>query len=88
MNKLKLFARREPTTDSASKDACKAAGCKVPKRWKDVVLYIHPDGQPVARFPHWSTGKPRFGQRTTIYNSYRWQLYWMPPLTQPLQIGA
>ena len=49
---------------------------------------IHPDGQPVARFPHWSTSKPRFGQRTTTYNSYKWQLYWMPPLTQPLQIGA
>lgn len=74
MEKLKLFVKKVPTTDSISIQHGLAHKL-------DVVAYKESacTGVPVARWSWHLTTCPRRNQRTAMLNCYRWDLQWIEP---------
>lgn len=80
---LPLFLRREPTTDSALADYCKALGRPIPRKL-DVVAYASLDDAKAkhqkARWNWANSRKPRRRRDTVTLNCYQWQVCWLPDL--------
>jgi len=71
MTLLKVFTRREPTTDQVAL----AHGCRDKK---DTVFYRDAlCTEPMARLPWHLSGHPRRNSKTVMLNCYRWQVQWV-----------
>jgi hypothetical protein len=75
MELLTLYARKAPTTDSVAIQY----GLKGKK---DTVLYRDREcTKPAARWPWHYSNCPRRGQRTVMFNCWRWKLEWLEGTT-------
>ena len=79
MSLIPVYARREVTTDSATKDMYQAMGKPhLARQHWDVQIYRDPEATlPFARFPwHFSNCPDRRYKEVTL-NCYRWRLCWL-----------
>lgn len=75
---IKVYARRERTTDAATADMRKAMGIKSPSNQMDVQIYRDPEAKvPFARFSWHMADKPRRDQKRVTINCYQWELVWL-----------
>ncbi len=77
---MSLFARREPTTDSATMDMLKlSGGKKISPRMTDVVLYYDSGcTRHAATYPWHYTTKPRKTDTRVMHNCVSYLLTWLP----------
>ncbi len=79
---LRLYLRREPTTDSTALHNWESGAC-LPM---DVVCYAtrKTSAGPKARWP-WCNRIPRTGCLSVMLNCYRWKAVWLKPLARRRQ---
>lgn len=80
MSALTVYARHEPTTDSATRDAvaCGAVSKAAARRLLDVQIYRdRARRRKFARFPWHYSNKPTHRNRYITLNCYRWKLHWL-----------
>lgn len=75
---LPLYARREPTTDAATREVRRLlpgafAGAMDVQLYRDAAAT-----EPAGRYPHDRSNKPRAGDKTVMLNCCRWRLEWLP----------
>lgn len=80
MSLITVFARREPTHDSA----CKALERVRPgstRKLRDVAIYRDADcTKLMGRFGPDAASRPHANSRHVMLNCYHWALQWLPPL--------
>lgn len=75
-----IYARKEPSTDPAFLDYCKASGFVPDKRHFDVVTYRDQAAtQRLGRYPWHYKSKPDKRRKHIMHNCQRYPLQWLEP---------
>lgn len=81
MNLLTVYLRREPTTD----DTVWKYAPTVAKRKRDIVAYRDKAcNTRFARWPWFSTSKPRHGSKVVVLNCWKWSAVWLAEKTNKI----